>query len=356
MTPISICIIAKNEEKHMSNFLSSIVEHMGTYPYEIILVDTGSTDATVTIAKEYTSNIFHFDWINDFSAARNFSIKCAHNDWILVLDCDEYLTDIDTTSLHLMIKQYPQHVGMLTRRNHYLLNGSDSVHTDLVERFFNKKTYHYEAIIHERVCPIDKSLQMSRVSLPITVEHSGYIGTLEELTAKADRNIELLLKELANSPLDPYLHFQLGQSYNLMQDKEKACYHYRIGMEQSPNPALEYVQMMALGYGYSLIDLGLYKEALQLESVYENFCQTADFVCLMGIVYLRNGLLEQSVDEFCKATTMEISHVEGANSFIPTYNLGCINEVLGNTDDAIALYRACGDFPIAQERLRLLTK
>lgn len=354
MTPISICIIAKNEEKHMEVFLSSIKKYMGAYPYEIVLVDTGSTDATIEIARRFTDNIFHFDWINDFSAARNFSISCAQNNWILVLDCDEYLTSIDTNALELMINQYSQHVGMITRRNHYLLNGSDSVHTDLVERFFNKKLYHYEAIIHEQVRPINKDLQMRRVNLPITVEHSGYIGTPEELKTKAERNIELLLKMLSNTPEDPYLHFQLGQSYNMMQDKEKACFHYAIGLEHATNPALEYVQMMVLGCGYALIDLGRNKEALLLENVYEDFCQTADFVCMMGIIYLRNGLLEQAVDEFFKATTMEISHVEGANSFIPTYNLGCINEVLGNTEDAIALYKECGDFPIARERLKLL--
>ncbi len=98
MTPISICVIMKNEEKNMENFLSAIKKHFKNYPYELILVDTGSTDATISIAEKYTDKIFHFQWINDFSAARNFSLSCASNDWILVLDCDEYVTEFDPSS------------------------------------------------------------------------------------------------------------------------------------------------------------------------------------------------------------------------------------------------------------------
>ena len=74
----------------MEVFLSSIQKHMGKYPYEIILIDTGSTDRTVSIAQKYTDKIFSFEWVQDFSAARNYSLGCASNDWILVLDCDEY--------------------------------------------------------------------------------------------------------------------------------------------------------------------------------------------------------------------------------------------------------------------------
>ena len=66
MTPISICVIAKNEEKHMERFLSSIKKYMGDYPHEIVVTDTGSTDKTISIAQKYTDKIFHFEWINDY--------------------------------------------------------------------------------------------------------------------------------------------------------------------------------------------------------------------------------------------------------------------------------------------------
>ena len=294
MAPISICVIAKNEEKHMERFLSSIKKYMGDYPHEIVVTDTGSTDKTISIAQKYTDKIFHFEWINDFSAARNFSINCASHDWILVLDCDEYIMDMDTNGFSKMISQFPKGVGMLSRRNHYEMNGTDSIYTDQVERFFHRNLYHYEAIIHEQVCALDRH-SYARIELPLVVEHCGYNGTMEEKAQKVERNNALLLKMLKENPDDPYLYFQLGQSYNMLHDDEKACYYYGKGLEYDVDPRAEYVQMMVIGYGYNLLHLERYEDALQFQNIYEEFSFTADFVCLMGLIYLRNGLDRKSV-------------------------------------------------------------
>lgn len=223
MTPISICIIAKNEEKHIDLFLSSIKTHMKSYPHEIIFVDTGSTDQTKKLAGKYTNHIFDFEWINDFSAARNFSLSRATYDWILVLDCDEYITQLDPMGFDQLITQYPYGIGMLTRLNHYPMNGQDSIYTDQVERFFNRKFFHYESIIHEQVVS-SSNVKVEKVSLPLTVNHCGYTLSEEELFNKVTRNNELLLKMLEETPNDPYLYFQLGQSFNAIHDVEKTCY------------------------------------------------------------------------------------------------------------------------------------
>ncbi len=353
MTPISICVIMKNEEKHMEAFLSSIKRSFKHYPHEIVLVDTGSSDDTLKIAAKYTDKIFHFKWIGDFSAARNFSLTCASYDWILVLDCDEYISELDTDGFQAMICRYPRKVGMLSRRNHYEMNGTDSVYTDDVERFFNRKYFHYEAIIHEQVRAID-GRDFMRVALPLVVEHCGYNGSAEDLRQKAERNNELLLKMLEENPEDPYLYFQIGQSYNMLRDDEKACYYYGKGLEYDVDPRAEYVQMMVIGYGYALLHLERYDEALQFQNIYDEFATTADFVCLMGLIYLRKGMIVQAMTEFLKATSFETARTEGANSFIPTYNMGCVNEVLGDIDTALTLYRKCGNFKPALDRIREL--
>lgn len=355
MTPISICVIMKNEEKNMENFLSSIKKHFEGYPYELVLVDTGSTDATLSIAEKYTDKIFHFKWIGDFSAARNFSLSCASNDWVLILDCDEYVEALDPRGFQAIIAYHPASVGMLSRKNHYEMNGTDSVYTDDVERFFDRRLFHYEAIIHEQVRAIDGS-DFDRVALPLTVDHCGYNGSIEELRKKAERNNELLLKMLEENPDDPYLYFQIGQSYNMLRDDEKACYYYGKGLEYDVDPRAEYVQMMVIGYGYALLHLERYDEALQFQNIYEEFATTADFVCLMGLIYLRKGMVVQAMAEFLKATTFETANTEGANSFIPTFNMGCINEVLGDIDIAVTLYKKCGDFKPAVDRLKALGK
>jgi len=95
-------------------------------------------------------------------------------------------------------------------------------------------------------------------------------------------------------------------------------------------------------------------EAKFYENIYEEFATSADFVCLMGLIYLRNGLVLKAMAEFLKATTFKTSHVEGANTFIPTFNMGCINEVVGDIDAAVRYYKKCGDFKPALDRLEAL--
>lgn len=83
---LSVCIIAKNEEKHIENCLRSLVnKHV-----QIIVVDTGSQDDTKNIALKYTSCVYDYQWNDDFGAAKQFAVSKADNDNILILDCDEY--------------------------------------------------------------------------------------------------------------------------------------------------------------------------------------------------------------------------------------------------------------------------
>lgn len=103
MLPLSVCIIAKNEEKHIEECL----KRLSPYGLEIVLTDTGSTDRTLAIAEKYTDRIYHFDWCDDFGAAKNFCIQKASHDWILSLDCDEYIEQLDIAALAHCMEQYP---------------------------------------------------------------------------------------------------------------------------------------------------------------------------------------------------------------------------------------------------------
>ena len=353
MLPISICMIMKNEEKNLRKCLDSVK----TLGCELILVDTGSTDSTLSIAKEYTDNIYHFNWIEDFSAARNYSLSLASHDWVLVLDCDESVSSVDMNSLSIFMKKHPNKIGLISRRNHYEMNQSDSVYTDLVERFFNRKLYEYKGEVHEQVVPkssVPQSSLRKKESVDLHLEHFGYVGTSEELHAKSMRNADILKKMLSKNPNDPYLYFQLGQCYNMLHDDETALYYYDKGLSFDVNPDAEYVQMMVIGYGYALLHLEKYEQALELQNIYDVFAVSADFICLMGLIYLRTGNLLSAMAEFLKAASCPVAHMEGANSFIPYYNMGCVNELLGDYSMALTLYKKCGSFPMALAKVQEL--
>lgn len=355
MTPISICIIAKNEEDHMKDFLESIKRAFEGKPTELIVVDTGSDDATRSIAEKYADIVEDFKWISDFSAARNRSIELAINDWILVLDCDEIVMNADYESLQRFTREHSGSIGQILRHNHYGMNGTDAVFDDRVERFFDKRIYHYKDPIHEQVIPIDGHDDYKEIPVDVEVDHSGYVGDREKIMAKAKRNNDLLFKMLEKDPENPYAYFQIGQSYNMIGDEEKAAEYFGKGLSFDVDPRLKYVHMMVNAYGYSLLALKRYDEALQFENIYDTFGDNADFDCLMGLIYMRTGHILKAMEQFLKSTTYETSSVQGANSFIPRFNMGVINEAMGNKDDALKLYRACGTFKPALDRIEILT-
>ena len=352
MLPISVCIITKNEEK----YLETCLQKLKRYDFEIIVTDTGSTDHTVAIAGEYADQVHYFTWNNDFSAARNFCISKASNDWILNVDSDEYLTaDMDNDSFCHMILSYldhPQKAGMVDIINpHSGANGS-STSVEPVARFFHRKHYHYQGTVHEQPVCINGQ-KPSYVKLPLSFYHIGYSDDAV-LKKKADRNIALLKKALQDTPDDPYLYFQLGQSYFVMGDMEQAAATFEEGLSFDVEPSLQYVQNMVESYGYCLLNLKQYKKALQFEAIYSAFCSHADFVFLMGLIYMNNALFDEAITQFLKATTISDFSVRGTNSYLAYYNAGVIYECTGRKKEASECYRKCGEYAPAVDALKRL--
>lgn len=105
MITISLCMIVKNEEKILKRCLDSIYDLVD----EIIIVDTGSTDNTKSVALEYTDKIYDFEWVDDFSKARNYSFSKCTKDYIYVADADEYLTEENRVQFRLLKENlYPE--------------------------------------------------------------------------------------------------------------------------------------------------------------------------------------------------------------------------------------------------------
>ena len=100
MITVSLCMIVKNEEQILQRCLDSLAGLMD----EIIIVDTGSTDATKEIAAKYTDKVYDFVWIDDFSAARNFAFSKAGMEYIYSADADEML-DEKNRAAFLQLKQ-----------------------------------------------------------------------------------------------------------------------------------------------------------------------------------------------------------------------------------------------------------
>jgi hypothetical protein len=96
---LSVCMIVKNEERFLGQCLASVKDIAN----ELIVIETGSIDRTVEIAREHGAQVGHFEWCNDFAAARNASIALATGDWILFLDADEELSPAEKQTLPTLL-------------------------------------------------------------------------------------------------------------------------------------------------------------------------------------------------------------------------------------------------------------
>lgn len=165
---ISLCMIVRDEAHCIETVLSTSRPHVE----EIVLVDTGSEDSTVAIAKPYVDILDHFSWIDDFSAARNFSLSLANQPWILVLDADEVIAPQGFSKLRQLIELDTCDGFYLTQR-HYgdneQGNAADWKSADksdpfsrqyrgysenqILRLFRNKPSIRYEGRVHEIVDP-----------------------------------------------------------------------------------------------------------------------------------------------------------------------------------------------------------
>ena len=346
---LSLCMIVKNEGKNLKSCLSKIVAFVD----EIIIVDTGSADNTKFIATEFTNKIYDFEWCNDFSKARNFSISKASNDWILVLDADEFITEFSRCNVEEFINNSSNKnkVGRIQRINIMEDLSGNKKYIERVNRLFNRNYFHYKGIIHEQIIALDAKTYETQM-VDITAEHVGYTKEALNRTDKLKRNIDLLEEAVKNNSEDPYLYFQLGKSYYMLKDYTTSDLYFEKALTFELDFSLEYVEDLVETYGYSLINSGRYSHALILENCIEVYWKFADFHFIMGLIYMNNAKFTQAVESFLECTKFSYAKVEGITTYSSYYNIGVIYDVLGFREKAIEYYEMCGDYEPARKRTK----
>ncbi|MBP2027784.1 glycosyltransferase involved in cell wall biosynthesis [Acetoanaerobium pronyense] len=217
---LSICMMVKNEELHLERCLESLKPILERNDVELIIVDTGSEDKTVEIAKKYTGKVYFKKWFNDFSGMRNVTISYAKGEWIFILDADEALENIMKLIEFLEnTNKYQANTLFIKAKNYSNIKNLDSYSIMTTPRIFrNDGEFRYEGIVHNQ--PIFKK---PVEYLDVIIGHYGYIIMDKEIMdRKFERTKALLIKELDKNPENIYYLFQLSTSYNMYGDIEEA--------------------------------------------------------------------------------------------------------------------------------------
>lgn len=229
---ISQCMIVKNEEKNIERALSwgrGIVT-------EQIVVDTGSTDRTVEIAEKLGATVYHFDWIDDFSAAKNFAISKAACEWIAFLDADEYFAKEDGAKILPLLNQLQNYdcEAVVTAWINLEEDGSIISVDTQIRIFRNRPDLRYCSRIHEHLDKGGKKIKAWDGVKDLSIYHTGYGKSAVKEKVDTGRNTRLILAELADHPDNYEMWAYLGNEYMGLGQWEKAEDAYRKSVERIP--------------------------------------------------------------------------------------------------------------------------
>jgi tetratricopeptide (TPR) repeat protein len=201
---ISACMIVKDEEEVLDRCLQSIRDWVD----EIIVVDTGSTDRTVDIARTYGANVYHQPWEGDFSKHRNYSLEQATCDWIFVIDADEEVYREDIPAIQQVLHEGSHKLVSVNIINVYADDEASSTFLPS-DRFFKRElNLHYEGIVHNQL-RVHGDVRALRTG--IRIKHYGYGLSPERMRQKKARTVALLEEQLAQNPDDAFARFNLAQ-------------------------------------------------------------------------------------------------------------------------------------------------
>ncbi len=215
---LSLCMIVKNEKENLPRCLASAKPYVD----EMIVVDTGSQDGTPEIALSYGAKVSHFEWCDDFSAARNYSISLASGDWILLLDADEELV-VETENFKQQLADNKELLGYaLVREDFNVTNIIGGFHGRL---FRNLPNLRYVNRFHEQLKYQDKNLVYGKLE-GIKIIHYGNFEEEKVIKKAANRDIPILEDMRKKEDLSLWLLDCLARKYTRIGDGEKAeeCY------------------------------------------------------------------------------------------------------------------------------------
>lgn len=330
---VSLCMIVKNEEKHLHRCLSSVKGLVD----EMIIVDTGSVDDTIEIAKTFNAKIYHYEWDNNFSNARNFSLSHATKDWIILMDADDEFLNEDK-------EKFIDIVNLSNKHGHYFKtlsyagdNIGDSTVSNLNLRLIkNNDKYKFKGAIHEQIDATDGDIDYTNFSTEdVTVIHYGYLNNVVADKNKRERNIKILQDELNKNPDNNFHIFNLGNEYFAMGDNEKAFELFDLAYKKL-NFNLGYASKLIIRRIMCLYELKRYELALKgIDEGLEKHSKFTDLEFMKGIINLKHKRYTLCIDSFTKCiesgnAPVHLEFLDGCGTYRPYKVLG---EIYFNLDD-----------------------
>lgn len=348
---LSLVMIVRDEEEMLPRTLEAIKPAVD----EMIIVDTGSTDSTIEIARSFGATVIEREWTGSFSEARNASLEAATGDWFLYLDADEVLVSEDVEKLRSLLGQTWREAFFLHETNFTGTEGSGvSVVHSALRLFRNRPHYRFSGRLHEQIAYHLPSYVPERISQStVRVNHYGYLGVVRESKDKARRNLELLLAQQRETPanaLNAFFHYNLGSEYFAAGEVHKAADEYETALRQVETENTywhEYVPSLVLRSVKSLRAAGRNEQALtRAETGLEHFPGFTDLVFEQGMACIALERPDAAAAHLQRAIEMgdapsKYTATVGAGTFMPRIILATMHLNRRNSGEALELLEWC---------------
>jgi tetratricopeptide (TPR) repeat protein len=370
---LSICMIVKDEEKNLKRCLKSVRSIVN----ELIVVDTGSKDNSISVAKNFGAKVSRFTWCDDFSAARNEALKHATGDWIFQIDADEELLPNSIPFLRERMQDAWSLLYMITIDN-------GPAHS---ERFYksgrlfrNHPHILYSRPYHETIRPSVDNLITSESGWRIVYEpkivirHYGYEKSQIDNKGKWNRELRILELYIKENPDDQSMAIRLAELYEHAERYDEALDICKRALAINPNYAAAHHIMGTAFYSMGRLDEAIvaFKKCLAIDpqlawvhyhlgAAYCNKGNIDDAVVelkqaividpdlgkahiSLGVIYHMKGMLNEAFDEYQQALKINPADAEAH------FNLGIMYRNKGMLDEAIKEYKkALANDPLLAE-------
>ncbi|MFH1278940.1 MAG: glycosyltransferase [Candidatus Eisenbacteria bacterium] len=287
---LSVCLIVRNEEERLPGALESVRSAAD----EIVVVDTGSEDRTIEIARGAGGVVIERPWTGDFSAARNEGLGAAGGDWVLSLDADERLGAGQEKTLRRLLEGEAD--AWFVRIRSPLAGGRIYEHR-YPRLFRNRPAHRFRGRVHEQIIPALAEAGARVRHGNLLIEHEGYAVERRFAEEKLRRNLRLLLEDHEDRPEDSLVLFHLGETHSLLGDPGKAVECYRKALRASGLPA-EQGSAARLGIAAALLKSGdLDGAAAEAERVLNEDRDALPALLVLASANVRRGENERAVAE-----------------------------------------------------------
>ncbi|MDI3257376.1 MAG: glycosyltransferase [Kyrpidia sp.] len=291
---------------------------------EWIVVDTGSRDRTVELARAFGAEVVQVPWEDDFSKARNAGLARARAEWVLCIDADEELTDADPAWLDVLRNTDADSFWMVIE-NVLGPESTDRLFHRALRLFRRRPGVAFRGRIHEEVAPSTPRSPENRglQTCPWRIVHCGYRPEVLLHRDKARRNLHLLRLALRDRPQDPFYLYQIGVTWCQLGRLDKAARWMTRAVTLTP-PGAPYRPTLFRDLGMVWLALGRFREIeLTLRPELERYPDYADLHVIFADALRAQGFWEEAVDAYLRAASCPPSdqyvHSIGTNSFRPLH-------------------------------------